>query len=579
MADEDELFYLQPGFDLNSLTVPRLRSILVSQNILYPSSAKKTQLLEIIDNELLPQRAKLLRAQARVRRTSKGITDVPSSQEGTIDGDDDDDRQLMPPPPAPKTPRSRKSKSDLAAESVARTPSTSRRTKTPTRRSVPRTPRASDTEHTEPEEVKSTVRRSRKSAPSQASLEPAVKIEEPDARLKRESLELGTSPFSDDNPFQSAPSPPSASDRRKSASRSRKSLTSSTTKRRQTKSPSDSPPSRSTVSFPVSRITSAEAEDGVVTTEEFTPDAAQELAEEERNGQLVPGRSSTLVRRKKKKQSGPVAKSAPLVILTTVLGTIGAWYRQEKVNVGYCGVGEPNWSLASNEHIPSWVHENFQPACEPCPQHAVCYTNMDVECESDFVLKPHPLGLSGAFPLPPTCEPDGEKQKRIKLVADRAIEELRQRRASYECGEDVTTTNSAEQVTGAATAVATSATSKLEMSVEELKEVVSKMRRKSMNNEEFEDLWRGALEEVRERDEVEITTDRYVPADSPVCKPLHAPRPPRVRVDDPIARPRDLSTYHQVDFYAALHFWMYTCLYHLLGARFLVDGADVLFPV
>src|ERR1700712_69354 len=115
MAEEDELYFLQPGFDLSSLTVPRLRSILVAQNIPYPSSAKKGQLLEVIENELLPKREKLLRAQARVRRTSKGITDVPSSQESTIDGDDDgDDRQLMPPPPAPKTPRSRKSKTDLA---------------------------------------------------------------------------------------------------------------------------------------------------------------------------------------------------------------------------------------------------------------------------------------------------------------------------------------------------------------------------------------------------------------------------------------------------------------------------------
>ncbi|OCT53450.1 sister chromatid separation protein [Cladophialophora carrionii] len=515
MADEDELYYLQPGFDLNTLTVPRLRSILVAHNIHYPSSAKKSQLLEILGNELLPKREKLLRAQARVRRTSKGITDVPSSQESTISSDEGDDRQLMPPPPAPRTPRSRKSKSDLAAEeSVGRAPSTSKRTKTPSRRSVTRTPRASDTEHTEPEEAKSTVRRPRKSAPTQPVLEPAVKIEEPDARLKRESLEAGTSPFSDENPFQSGSSPPSASDRRKSASRSRKSLSSTTTtKRGQTSStslkPEDSPPSRSTVSFPISRVMSADTEDGVTTTEEFTPDAARELAEDEQNGQLVPGRTSTLVRRKKKKPTGPIAKTAPLAILTSVLGALGAWYRQEKINVGYCGVGEPNWSLASNPHIPAWVHENFQPSCEPCPQHAVCYPNMEVECETDFVLKPHPLSLNGGVPLPPTCEPDSEKQRRIKAVADRAIEELRERRAAYECGEEVTApSNAVARETQAAKAVAKPTKSQLEITEEDLKQTVSKMKRRGMTDEEFEDLWRGALGDILGRDEVQVTQDR-----------------------------------------------------------------------
>lgn len=514
MAEEDELFYLQPGFDLNTLTIPRIRSILVSQDVSYPSSAKKAQLLEILQQEIMPQANKLLKAQARVRRTSKGITDVPSSQEGTVDGDDNDDRQLMPPPPAPKTPRSRKSKSDLAAGSaVPSTPSTSKRTKTPSRRSTTRTPRASDTEG----DSEKSSRKTRKSVPSDAVLEPSVKIEEPDARMKRESRETGTSPFSDDNPFQSGSSPPSASQRQTSTSRSRKSLTStstkkSPTKRRQTASPSikseESAPSRSTYSFPVSRVASDEPEAGPAVTEEFTPDAARELAEQERNGQLVGSRSSTLVRRKKKQESSPVLKHAPLAVITTVLAALAGWYRQEKIHVGYCGVGEPNWSLASNPHIPAWVHENFQPACEPCPQHAICFPNMEVQCESDFVLQPHPLSLNGLVPLPPTCEPDSEKERRIKAVADRAIEELRERRATYECGDTVTSAGDALSTSeGEAKSVVKSSEPKLEIAEEDLKKTVSKMRRKGMSANEFEELWRGALEDIIARDEVEVTHD------------------------------------------------------------------------
>ncbi|OAL32220.1 hypothetical protein AYO20_07988 [Fonsecaea nubica] len=514
MAEEDELYYLQPGFDLHSLTIPRIRSILVAQNVHYPSSAKKGQLLEILEQEVLPQREKLLRAQARVRRTSKGITDVPSSQEGPVDDDDDDGKQLMPPPPPPKTPRSRKSKTDLSASAAtASVPSTARRTKTPSRRSTTRTPRASDTE---PEVERSTVRRQRKSAPSEAVQVPFVKIEQPETKSKRKSVEAAeTSPFSDENPFQSGSSPTSASHNRKpSTSRSRKSLASaSSTKRRDTTSPpiksEEVTPTRSKVLFPVSQIARADAEDGIDVTEEFTPDAARELAEEERNGQVVPGRSSTLVRRKKKKETNAVVRNAPLAVITTVLAALGAWYRQEKISIGYCGVGEPNWSLASNPHIPAWVHENLQPKCEPCPQHAVCYPNMEVECESDFVLKPHPLSLNNLVPLPPTCEPDSEKQRRIKAVADRAIEELRERRATYECGGDVTSSSvPVATETDTVKTVAKSSAPKLEIAEEDLKQTVSKLRRKGMTEQEFEELWRGALGDIKARDEVEVTQDR-----------------------------------------------------------------------
>ncbi|KIV80989.1 hypothetical protein PV11_08444 [Exophiala sideris] len=509
MAEEDELYYLQPGFDFNTLTVPRIRSILVAHDIPYPSGAKKGQLLEVVEQELLPQAKKLLKAQARVRRTSKGITDVPSSQEGTVDEDGEAEKSLMPPP---KTPRSRKSKSDLSADAAV--PSTTKRTKTPSRRSTTRTPRVSDTEL----EVETTTRKSRKSLPAQAVLEPSVKIDEPDTRMKRESLEAGTSPFSDENPFQSGSSPPSGADRRKSASRSRKSLTvastkKSPTKRRQTTSPSidveESAPSRTRHSFPISRVTSDEPEDGIELTEEFTPDAAQELAEEERNGQVVPARPSALVRRKKKQPTSTVAKTAPLAVLTTVLAALGGWYRQEKINVGYCGVGESQWSLAANPHIPAWVHQNVEPACEPCPQHAICYPNMEVQCETDFVLKPHPLSANGLVPLPPTCEPDSEKQRRIKAVADRAVEELRERRAAYECGDDISTTKETVASSIAETkTVVKSAAPKLEINEEELKKSVSKQRRKGMSEDEFQDLWRGALGDVMGREEVEVKHDR-----------------------------------------------------------------------
>ena len=484
MAEEDDLFYLQPGFDLNTLTVPRLRNILVAHNVSYPSAAKKGQLVEQIESDILPKAKKLLRERDRVRRTSKGITDM-SSQDGTVEADEDPDRELMPPPPAPKTPRSRKSKTNLGD---AATPSTSRRSKTPSTRKSSSRPKASDTE-TDVERRPSS-RKSRKSAPEPTG--PSVRLEEP-VRVKREA---GSSPFSDDNPFQSG-SPPAESRRVSSTSRRKSQGRQSTSRRRETTSPvvkrEDDDTSHASYRFPVSNVS-----DDIPTTEEFTEDAARELEQEQANGQLVPKRSQALVRRKKKPTS-TAAKSAPAVILTAVLGAIATWYRQEKVNIGYCGVGQPTWSLASNPNIPAWVHENLQPTCEPCPSHAICSPNMEVKCEDDFVLQHHPLNLNGLVPVPPTCEPDSEKERRIKAVAGRAIEELRERRAAYECGDEL----SSEDVK----TVTRAGETKLEIPEETLKQEVQKLRRRGMSEEEFRDLWRGALEDVIARDEVEVTRD------------------------------------------------------------------------
>ncbi len=75
----------------------------------------------------------------------------------------------------------------------------------------------------------------------------------------------------------------------------------------------------------------------------------------------------------------------------------------------------------------------------------------------------------------------------------------RERRAAYECGEELGT----EEVKTVAKAGGT----KLEVAEETLKREVSKMRRRGMSSEEFEDLWRGALGDIMQRDEVEVLRD------------------------------------------------------------------------
>jgi len=177
--------------------------------------------------------------------------------------------------------------------------------------------------------------------------------------------------------------------------------------------------------------------------------------------------------------------------LTTVLVAYAAWYRHEKIAVGYCGLGRPATQIIPPEiPVPDWAVPFVEPQCELCPQHAYCYANFEARCEPDFILKPHPLSFGGLVPLPPTCEPDGEKVRRVKAVADKAVEELRERRAQFECGETITETGERLETPA--------------VEVEELKETVSRKRNKRLNKQDFDDLWVAALGEVQNREEVEV---------------------------------------------------------------------------
>jgi hypothetical protein len=334
---------------------------------------------------------------------------------------------------------------------------------------------------------------------------PAVKIEEPDSPRRSR-----VSNFSSDNPFQSGSSPPaeqsspkahrrksslsaSHEERRKSSSRGRKTL--SPTAARVKQEYGFEVPSRRTFEIPVSRLKTPKSEkmsDRIEAGEEFTPEEQLALVRERAlKGQqdLIPAQ-----RKKRVKKAGPVAKSAPWVVILTTLTLFAGYWRHEKIEIGYCGVGKPSWSLTETK-VPQWVH-GLQPECEPCPPHAYCHADFEVRCEQDFVLQHHPLSLGGLWPLPPTCEPDSEKQRRVQAVADRGVEELRERRAKFECGDLVDEKGKAIP--------------KVEIPVEQLKEEVGKKRRKGMSQHEFDELWQPALGEILNREEIVSDSHGYV---------------------------------------------------------------------
>ncbi|TVY85474.1 Inner nuclear membrane protein SRC1 [Lachnellula suecica] len=480
MSDTESLDYLQTGFDPSSLTVPRLRSILVSYGIEYPSSAKKPQLVQIFTDKVLPQGRKILSARARARRTSRGITDA-DSQDSTAA----DEEELMPPPPTPRT-RTRKPSTRIKSEESE--------TDMPALRSpTKRTPRASskharisDTETgTDPDGVKKSVRKSRKSEAATPLPAPRMRSEDFDdgagVSRRRESA------FTYDNPFQSGSSPPLES-RSVSGERKRKSLgvsssssrKSSSSRRATSNAPKIEdgfhPPTSATFEIPVSELNGLKDvdENGVEANEEFTPEEQFEL-ERERS---VKGVSALGPLRPKKQQTRKFNKSGPIwVALLTLLGGYATWYRQEKVAVGYCGLGRDATAVVpANIEVPDWARIMVEPQCELCPAHAYCHSNLETSCED---------GFSHSDLLANRME---KRLAKIKSVADRAVEELRERRAKWECG-DLTDEAGAPEPT-------------VEIDAEELKKEVSKKRRKGMKQEEFEGLWEAAIGEIMARDEV-----------------------------------------------------------------------------
>ena len=491
---DDDVDYLSPGFDPNGLTIPRLRAILVEHNIQYPASAKKPQLVDIFQQELVPKAASLLRSRARTTRSARGIQDVPSSAEPSVNGDDDDIHYTVEDTPRRSTRRvTSRAPSEQLTELPTRTP---RKSLTQSARSSV-DPRARVSMSGD-ESTTSTVKTGRKR--TRQSLAAPIAEEQLEAEVKPEDEE--ETAFTSDNPFQSGSSPISPSrDIRKQGSRRKTDGPIGSSKavepnsRRKTDNlhmhRKANGESKTTPAFAAAMEEETPpdddeylVEDEIQPGEEFTPEEQLELDEDEEKMSrtaIVP-----LKRPKPLSKKQSAIKTAPWAILLAMLGGLATLWRQEKLQVGYCGIGHPSTSIADVE-IPPWA-DALRPECEPCPPHAFCYGNMITKCEPDFIIQQHPLSLAGVVPIPPSCEPDGEKARKVKAVADRAVEQLRDRNAKWECGD--LKDEKGRHIRA------------VELEEPKLKAQGSDRRRKGMSQEEFEDLWQAALPEVVSRDEI-----------------------------------------------------------------------------
>ncbi|KAK4154644.1 Man1-Src1p-C-terminal domain-containing protein [Chaetomidium leptoderma] len=518
MSDTESADYLQADFDPWSLTVPRLRSILVTHNIHYPSQAKKPQLVELFDEHVVPQSKQILATRARAKRTSRGIVDADSHSTTSTDLND----EPMPPPPSARRSRSPRKTTRVKRESeepdhAVFTPAPRRESprKRQSRSTSAQLPPASDTDTGPDLEPPRSVRRDRR-------VTPAPKLEPPEEEEFFKRTPETETVFSSDNPFQSGVNSPMSplktpTNRRKTAGLDLlRKQTPSTARRRTDGYDFDDTEKAPIVSrdfeIPLSRTTRLRTpEMEMEPDEEFTPDEQLALTQEEA---AQPALAASRRAPQPSKRSSSL--STPLwVLVTTLFVAYAAWYRQEKMAVGYCGLGReptqlipaniqlPEWAVElgskldiqniQNIQVPDWLTGVLEPRCEPCPPHAYCYEGFTARCEPDFILKPHPLSLGGFIPVPPSCEPDGEKVRRVQAVADKAVEELRDRRAKYECGEPLEPEG--EPLDSPA------------VQEQELKEILSKKRSKRMAADEFDELWTAAIGEVKAREEVQVQQD------------------------------------------------------------------------
>ncbi|KAK6359827.1 inner nuclear membrane protein enriched at telomere/subtelomere region [Orbilia brochopaga] len=550
--DEDEFFYLQPGFDANSLTMPQIRSILLKHDIEYPSGVKKAKLVEIFDTALASQASSILKQHSKVKASSKGI--VNAEDYGTIG-----EPEITP------TPRKRASR--RTASSVVSSVVTDDDGTTGDEEAVSSMRRASRRATTPKKRNASPVKRGRKSSVRPETTDdegPAVAVEEtPKPRRGRKSLATKTPEpqpvreptpklptpeppapepvaaedepaFSSENPFQMGSSPhyrASIDGGRRRSMPNKDTPRKVDSTRRRTEGVPSVRKSPEVATFPTGRSTTptkrvsmsrfasltperkinavhedidrqnaemerlifreSENEDYIKQEddsnlsldpgEEFTPEEQLEVELEDENANAV-----TKIARRRTKSTGVGAASIKFLytLIFVAIVAYGSWWRKEKLEVGYCGIGKPS---LRNADFPDWIN-NLSPQCEPCPPHAICRENLGTECYTDYVLVPHPFSFWGAVPFAPTCQPDSEKIRRVSVLSDAVVKRLRDRAAAIECG---TVKVGKEEEEG--------------LLENDIKQTLYAMKSPTLSDAQFNELWDNAVQELERKKEV-ITT-------------------------------------------------------------------------
>ncbi|KAF9133351.1 inner nuclear membrane protein enriched at telomere/subtelomere region [Mortierella sp. 14UC] len=199
--------------------------------------------------------------------------------------------------------------------------------------------------------------------------------------------------------------------------------------------------------------------------------------------------TNTYGTRSRSGHDGPNLGPLKFILLMALL-SFGLWYRQTRINIGYCTPSTFIPTPASNESLTTkqWLVKWIYPTCIQCPDHATCaLSNSDPLCPPEYILRPHPQSFSGLVPLAPNCVLNKAQEYQSLQVADAAEDMLHKRAGEEECRSSIHPQPSAELL------------ARQRFSVHELRKEIESLKDASVTQEEFDQYWSLALSELYRR--------------------------------------------------------------------------------
>ncbi|KAF9103026.1 inner nuclear membrane protein enriched at telomere/subtelomere region [Mortierella sp. GBA35] len=168
----------------------------------------------------------------------------------------------------------------------------------------------------------------------------------------------------------------------------------------------------------------------------------------------------------------------------------GLWYRQTRMDIGFCtpSTSTPTPTsiepLTTQQRIVKWLY----PTCIACPDHATCITpDSEPVCPPEYILRPHPLSFGNLLPLPPNCVLNKAREYQSLQVADAAEKILHRRAGQEECRSSSHPEPTAELL------------ARQRFSIPELKSEIESLKDVRVSQEEFDQYWNFALNELYRR--------------------------------------------------------------------------------
>ncbi|GJJ74127.1 hypothetical protein EMPS_06485 [Entomortierella parvispora] len=490
MASSERPPYLHPDFDPWKITMDQIREILIEHNVKTPTGVVRKQKLVDLFNEHIKPR-------------------IPEYNPNAVDSQDESD--AAPPPPA-KAPKARKPKVDEDATETKPAPkprlgrSASKQslaTEEPDKEPVKEVKLKRSNSRAKIATAKADKEKKEEEAPTRgrAVRRPTLMSDDDSAIFAKTPVKKETktrkkadrSNFSDENPFQSE----SESERRRSRSRtvdtSSRSVTRSQSRSRQSSRSSGKERDTTPVKDHVFKVPAQPAfsrfmqppsskikDDSGSASSSVAHSTPRRLSVSELPEPKPLHLSSSGHRRTGFNRNNLKQYLAPaLVALSAILLTYGAWYRQTRIQVGFC--------------TPTTTEKNtafYYPSCIPCPDRATCISS-DAEpiCPPEYLLKPQLFSFGNLLPLTPVCVLNKAKEYQSLQVADAAEKLLHSHAGNVDCSmvRDSFPVNSAGY------------RSRRGIPVDELRYQLEQLKDDSVSDEDFSQYWDLAMRELRRR--------------------------------------------------------------------------------